>query len=341
MICSAVESLDAVLDGIAGGEHKDRSRDVVLAQRPADRDSIFARQHDVEDNRVIGCALGILFTLHPIIGRICGIALLDQALFQGLVQMVVVLDDKYAHECCFLSDCSIMHQKDDRNMKRPFISVSSFSCIVFSGQAMDSKCLRRIVLCTHCTCKREQTKGESYGYHCIDQYREAYPDDRAPASADSRHGLGAASLSRQPPLLAAGPLLLLSLVLRDLDPADPTHFQSRACQSAVLRLPCRNQRLGTAYDPSIRNVAAAGDAPALCQCGWRESRSRPTHPRPAPADRPADLGLCLGTLPGRPADEPGAGAAFAGRYPGDGPVPASHHHRLSVAADRQCDGHLD
>ena len=56
-----------------------------------------------------------------------------------------------------------------------------------------------------------------------------------------------------------------------------------------------------------------------------------TYPRTAHGDRAADLGLCLGTLPGGPGDEPGAGAACAGRHPGNGPVLASHHHRPSVA----------
>src|SRR5258707_8122 len=66
---------------------------------------------------------------------------------------------------------------------------------------------------------------------------------------------------------------------------------------------------------------------------WREDGSVPTFPRAAPGDRAADLGLCLGTLPGGPGDEPGAGPAFAGRYPGDGLVLTSHHCRLSSVGD--------
>src|SRR5258708_22311085 len=188
---------------------------------------------------------------------------------------------------------------------------------------------------------KTHTKGEYHEYHCADQYRPAKPGYRAPTSAPERYGLGTASLSRQPPLLAASPRLLLSLVLRDMDPADTTHAQSPACQGAVHRLRCWNQRLGTSYDPSLRNVDAAGYAPALCQCGWRDAGSLPTHPRTAHGDRAADLGVCLGTLPDMPVAEPGAGAAVAGLHPGDGLAFASNHHRLSVARDRQSDGHLD
>src|SRR5260370_16531357 len=166
-------------------------------------------------------------------------------------------------------------------------------------------------------------------------------DDRALKSASEGYGLGASSLLYQPPLLASVPRLLLSLILRDMGPADTTHSQSRTCQSAVLRLRCRNQRLGTAYDPSIRNFAAAGYAPALCQCGWRDAGSAPTHPRTVHGDCAADLGLCLGTLPGGPGDEPGAGAAVADLHPGDGLAFPSHPHRLPIPTDCQSDGHLD
>src|SRR5207245_2722198 len=172
-----------------------------------------------------------------------------------------------------------------------------------------------------------------YEYHCTDQYRPANPGDRAPASAPERYGLGAASLPRQPPLLAAGTRLLLSLALRDVGLAGTRAIRYRTRHGGDQRLRCRNQRLGTPSDPS-NSFGAAGSAPALCQCGWRDTGSATTHPRTAHDDRAADLGVCLGTLPDRPVDEPGAGGAFAGCHPGDGPAAASDHPGVSPASDR-------
>src|SRR5437762_28073 len=80
---------------------------------------------------------------------------------------------------------------------------------------------------------KTHTQGESYEYRYADQSWEAYQSHPASTSADSRYGLGTASLPHQPPLLVSSTWLLLSLVLRDLGPADPTHAQSRGCQSAV------------------------------------------------------------------------------------------------------------
>ena len=72
-----------------------------------------------------------------------------------------------------------------------------------------------------------------------------------------------------------------------------------------------------------RRAVAAGAAPALCHCGRRVPGPVPPHPRTAHDDIAAYFSLCLGTLPGRLADEPGPGTPAAGCHSGGGRGAAS------------------
>ena len=53
VVGAAVEPGDAVLDGVARGQHQDRRPDAVVAQAAAGLEAVDARQHHVEDDRVV------------------------------------------------------------------------------------------------------------------------------------------------------------------------------------------------------------------------------------------------------------------------------------------------
>ena len=92
-----VEARDAVRDAVARGQHQDRRPDAVVAQAPADLEAVDARQHQVEDDRVV---LGR--ARHPegvlaLGGDVRGHPLLPQALADQAGHLGLVLDDQHAH----------------------------------------------------------------------------------------------------------------------------------------------------------------------------------------------------------------------------------------------------
>ena len=58
VVGAAVESLDAVANGLARGQHQDRRPHAALAQAPAGLEAGEAGQHDVEHDRVVLDGLG-------------------------------------------------------------------------------------------------------------------------------------------------------------------------------------------------------------------------------------------------------------------------------------------
>ena len=97
VVRARLESAHAVVDGVARGEHENRSLDAVLARVSADVEPVATRQHDVEyddielserDRLARGC-------------RVSRVARLDERLAQSLQEdsreLRVIFDEKYAH----------------------------------------------------------------------------------------------------------------------------------------------------------------------------------------------------------------------------------------------------
>ena len=97
VVGAAIEPADAIGDRIARGEHQDRRPDVVLAKALAGLEAVDPGQHDVEDDRVVGCR-----SRHPErvlagLGEVDCVAVLLQALAQQPAQLQLVLDDQDPH----------------------------------------------------------------------------------------------------------------------------------------------------------------------------------------------------------------------------------------------------
>ena len=97
VVGAGVEAADAVATSVARGEHEDRRPALALAQRAADREAVAARQHHVEDDRVVvphraPAAAGVAVDRH-----VDGVALVAQPALQRPDELRVVLDDEQPH----------------------------------------------------------------------------------------------------------------------------------------------------------------------------------------------------------------------------------------------------
>src|SRR5581483_4350230 len=91
VVRSRVETADAVVDSVARRQHENRSPDAVVPQAAADLEAVRAREHDVEDDRVVRDG-----ACHPerflaAVGDVGGVALLAQAAAEQLAELLLVL----------------------------------------------------------------------------------------------------------------------------------------------------------------------------------------------------------------------------------------------------------
>ena len=95
VVGAGVETLDARLDGVAGGEYQDRHV-VALAQRLGDLDAVELRQAEVEDHQIGQEGVRLVERGHAVAGDADVVALHAQRALQDLGDRVVVLDDEDA-----------------------------------------------------------------------------------------------------------------------------------------------------------------------------------------------------------------------------------------------------
>ena len=97
VVRAGVEARDPVVDRVTGGQHQHRHPDARPAQLAAGLEAVAAREHHVEDDRVVGVRLG-----HPerVVagGRdVRGVALLGEPAADEARHLQLVLDNKNAH----------------------------------------------------------------------------------------------------------------------------------------------------------------------------------------------------------------------------------------------------
>ena len=101
VVRSGVEAPDAVLDGVARGEHQDRRPRATLPEAPADVEPVgpgaVAVQDDVEHHRVVGVLLRHPERVLSVRGHVDGVALLGQAAAEEGGHLDGVLDHEETH----------------------------------------------------------------------------------------------------------------------------------------------------------------------------------------------------------------------------------------------------
>ena len=91
------EAGDAVVDGVARGQHQDGAPDAAVAEAPADREAVEPGQHHVEHDRVVGDGVRHPERLLAAIGDVDGVALLAQAAREQARELRLVLDHEHTH----------------------------------------------------------------------------------------------------------------------------------------------------------------------------------------------------------------------------------------------------
>ncbi len=96
------------MQGVARGQHQDGDPVTRGAQAAGDLQAVQAREHEVEDERVVSAALGPLQPLPPVVGHVNHVPLLGQPAPQQVGQRPIVLYYQQMHRplpssCAFSS----------------------------------------------------------------------------------------------------------------------------------------------------------------------------------------------------------------------------------------------
>ncbi len=92
-----VEAGHAVVDRVARREHEDRRPHALVAETAADLEAVAAREHDVEEDRVVRRRHRHPERVLPAPGDVRGVALLAQAAGEQVRELLLVLDHEHAH----------------------------------------------------------------------------------------------------------------------------------------------------------------------------------------------------------------------------------------------------
>ncbi len=101
VVGAAVEAGDAVLDGVARGEHQDRRPHVVSAQAAADLEPVEARQHHVEHDDVVLGRAGHPDRVLAAVRDVHGYALFLEPALDEARHLGLVLNNEHAHGYIF------------------------------------------------------------------------------------------------------------------------------------------------------------------------------------------------------------------------------------------------
>jgi hypothetical protein len=97
VVGSRIEPAHAILDRVTRGQHQDRRPDPVLAEPAADVEAVDARQHHVEDDRVVVDGLRHPESGFPAVRHVGRVPLLAQPAAEQLAELLLVLDHEHAH----------------------------------------------------------------------------------------------------------------------------------------------------------------------------------------------------------------------------------------------------
>jgi len=97
VVGAGVEPADAVADRIPRGQHQHRDPDLALTEAFQDREAVEAREHHVEQNRVVGGGLDHPERVFADSSDVSGMAFLTQPSGDQSCHFWFVLDDEHAH----------------------------------------------------------------------------------------------------------------------------------------------------------------------------------------------------------------------------------------------------
>ncbi len=98
VIRARLEPAHPVVDRVTGGQHQDRRAHLLLAELPADAQSIRSREHDVHDHDVVGRAEHGGDALVPFVNDVDREPRLAEATLDAGGEPPVVLDQQHSHE---------------------------------------------------------------------------------------------------------------------------------------------------------------------------------------------------------------------------------------------------
>src|SRR6188508_3528972 len=107
IVSTAVQTLDARFDLVARREHQDRNRGARRAQLLTDAEPVAARQHDVEDHRVVVGNRRVVERLVAVARNIDGVSLFAKTSRQHLRRTRLVFHKEDAHESEWLPGARI------------------------------------------------------------------------------------------------------------------------------------------------------------------------------------------------------------------------------------------
>ena len=97
VVRAGVEARDAILDGVARGQHQNRRPDTGVAERRQVSKPSQARQHDVEHDRVVGVRPAIQSASSPVAATSAAWPSSTRPRLNRLRHLQLVLDDQDAH----------------------------------------------------------------------------------------------------------------------------------------------------------------------------------------------------------------------------------------------------
>ena len=97
VVGARIEPADTILDRVTRRQHQHRRPDTVLPEPAADVEAVDARQHHVEDDRVVVDGLRHPESGLPAVRHVGRVPLLAQPAAQQLTELLLVLDHEHAH----------------------------------------------------------------------------------------------------------------------------------------------------------------------------------------------------------------------------------------------------
>ena len=97
IVGAGVDARNLVAPAVAGGQHQHRHLAAVAPPALDDADAVHLRQADIEHDRVVGLGVAEEMAFLAVIGAVDHIARIGKRIRQLPVQVLVILDDEYAH----------------------------------------------------------------------------------------------------------------------------------------------------------------------------------------------------------------------------------------------------
>jgi hypothetical protein len=97
VVGSRIETFDAILDSVAGGQHQHRAPDTLVAKPAAHSEAVRAGKHDVEEDRIVSSRLRHPDRILASAGDVGRVALLSEPPRQHAGELRLVLDDQHPH----------------------------------------------------------------------------------------------------------------------------------------------------------------------------------------------------------------------------------------------------